>query len=253
MSSNKKSNNIPIVATIAVAAAATVLAVAAIIIILVSKGGSNNGENSSQVSSVVKDTSYLTQEYRDECGYAAHDLLNSSHEILRLFVTEGLFHDDEPYGNLPEDGYYTVNSTDYTTLDQIEELVRSVYTDEAADQIMTNVDGNGLVVYANRKQLVKVETSGTAEATADSTTQYDTIEVLGISADFKPQEAKSWSSCAITIDYIEEGKCGLTVYLDGAEQAEGTVEADGVSVLKMTMVKQDSGWRLAEFVTRAEQ
>lgn len=251
MSSNKKSNNAPLIATIAVAAAATLLAVAAIIIILVSRSSGGSEQSSPESSSVVQDTSYLTQEYRDECGYAAHDLLNSSHEILRLFVTEGLFHDDEPYGNIPEDGYYTVNSTDYTTLAQIEELVRSVYTEEAAEQVLTNSDGSGLKVYANRKQLVKVESDGTAEATTESETQYETIEVLGISADFKAQESKSWSSCAITIDYIENGKCGLTVYLDGAEPTED--DSENGAVLKMTMVKQENGWRLAEYVTRTDK
>ena len=49
-------------------------------------------------------------------------------------MTEGLYHEDEPYGNLPEDGYYTVNSTDYNSLEQIEELVRSVYAEDAAEQ-----------------------------------------------------------------------------------------------------------------------
>lgn len=62
-----------------------------------------------------------------------------------------------PYGNLPEDGYYTVNSTDYNSLEQIEELVRSVYAEDAAEQILKNSDGKGLKVYANREQLVRVE------------------------------------------------------------------------------------------------
>ena len=152
MSNNKKSTNIPLIATVIVAAAAAALAIAAVVMMLTQKPSQPQNSGGS-VSSKVSDTSYLTPEYREECEYAAHDLLNDSHEILRLFVTEGLHHEDEPYGNLPEDGYYTVNSTDYTSLEQIEDAVRAVYTADAAEQILTNADGNGLVVYANREQL----------------------------------------------------------------------------------------------------
>ncbi|MGN1340038.1 MAG: hypothetical protein ACI4WS_07070 [Oscillospiraceae bacterium] len=255
MSSKKQnSNNLPLIATIVVALVAIALAVTAII--MMNKEPAQTQTGNSTTSQAV-DTSYLTPEYREECEYAAHDLLDASHEILRLFVTEGLFHEDEPYGNLPEDGYYTVNSTDYTSLEQIEELVRSVYIEDAAQQIMKNSDGKGLAVYANREQLVRVEQPDTtAETTADSQTEesgtkYETVYKLGISADFQPDEAKSWSSCAITIDYLEEGRCGLTVYLDGVDSSNGITDENRGSVLEMTMIKLDDGWRLAEFVTRS--
>ena len=255
MSSKKQNtNNLPLIATIVVALVAVALAVTAIIMM---NNTPAKGQQDSNTSIEVPDTSYLTPEYREECEYAAHDLLNASHEILRLFVTEGLFHEDEPYGNLPEDGYYTVNSTDYTTLEQIEELVRSVYAEDAAQQIMKNSDGKGLAVYANREQLVRVEKTAptgegvTAESsTAEEGTKYETVYKLGISADFQPNEAKSWSSCAITIDYLEEGRCGLTVYLDGVDSSNGVTDENRDSVLEMTMIKLDEGWRLAEFVTR---
>lgn len=250
MSTKKNSNNIPLISTIIVAAAAIVLAVVAMI--MMNKSPEPNTQSSGASShQPSRDTSYITPEYQQECEYAAHDLLNNSHEILRLFVTEGLFHEDEPYGNLPEDGYYTVNSTDYTSLDQIEELVHSVYTEDAAEQILKNSDGKGLKVYANREQLVRVERpESTAESTEESGTKYETVYKLGISADFVPDESKSWSSCAITIDYLEEGRCGLTVYLDGVDSSNGITDENRDSVLEMTMVKQDGGWRLAEFVTR---
>lgn len=253
MSTKKNSNNIPLIATIIVAAAAIVLAAAAMIVM--NRTPASSTESGTSPRPQVQDTSYITPEYQEECEYAAHDLLNNSHEILRLFVTEGLFHEDEPYGNLPEDGYYTVNSTDYTSLRQIEDLVHSVYAENAAEQILKNSNGNGLAVYAEREQLVRVEQSAstaesTAQATAESGTKYEKIYKLGISADFVPNESKSWSSCAITIDYLEEGRCGLTVYLDGVDSSNGVTDENRGSVLEMTMVKLDDGWRLAEFVTR---
>lgn len=253
MSSKKQnSTNLPLIATIVVAVVAVALAVTAIFMM---NKAPEQTQSDAGTSSQVQDTSYLTPEYREECEYAAHDLLDASHEILRLFVTEGLFHEDEPYGNLPEDGYYTVNSTDYTSLEQIEELVRSVYIEDAAQQILKNSDGKGLTVYANRELLVRVEqTVSTAESaeqqTEESGTRYETVYKLGISSDFQPNEAKSWSSCAITIEYLEEGRCGLIVYLDGVDSSNGITDENRDSVLEMTMIKLDDGWRLSEFVTR---
>ena len=133
--------------------------------------------------------------------------------------------------------------------------MHSVYAEDAAEQILKNSNGNGLAVYAEREQLVRVEQSAstaesTAQATAESGTKYEKIYKLGISSDFVPDESKSWSSCAITIDYLEEGRCGLTVYLDGVDSSNGVNDENRGSVLEMTMVKLDDGWRLAEFVTR---
>ena len=90
----------------------------------------------------------------------------------------------------------------------------------------------------------------TEQATQESGAKYEKVYKLGISSDFVPDESKSWSSCAITIDYLEEGRCGLTVYLDGVDSSNGVTDENRDSVLEMTMVKLDDGWRLAEFVTR---
>lgn len=170
-------------------------------------------------------------------------------------MTEGLYHEDEPYGNLPEDGYYTVNSIrlQLPRADRGAGALR--YAEDAAEQILKNSDGKGLKVYANREQLVRVEqpestAETTAQATQESGAKYEKVYKLGISSDFVPDESKSWSSCAITIDYLEEGRCGLTVYLDGVDSSNGVTDENRDSVLEMTMVKLDDGWRLAEFVTR---
>lgn len=257
MSTKKNQNIAPLIATVVIAGLACAAAIVAAVMIL---GGSNNngGGSDSQPQNSARDTSYLTQEYRDEAGLAAHDLLDDSHEILRLFVTEGLHHNDEPYGNLPEDGYYTVNNTDYD-LQKIEDLVHSVYVDDAAEKILTNIDGNGLTVYANRKIQQKVQTTAAPEgstAEADDTVKYETVEVLGISSSFLADPSKSWVSCSVTIDYVEEGRCTLEVgvFDEKLDALIGTAEADSDRVpdasYSVDMVKTDDGWRLEEFVTR---
>lgn len=250
--SKKNQNNIPIIATIVVAAIATILAFVAIVVIMMS--GSKDDQDSGQPSEASSsDISYITPEYQEECQEASYNLLRNSHEILRLFVTEGLFHEDEPYGNLPEDGYYTVNSTDYTSMQQVEDLVRSVYVSDAAEKILKNIDGNGLAVYAVDKVFVEDDQPVTAEgSTEESGRRYKTEERLGISADFTPDPSKGWTSCSITINYIEEGKCGLIVALDPDDSTtEAEIEPDGISVLEMTMIKLEDGWRLTDFVTRS--
>ena len=103
--SRKTSSNAAIIATIVVALAA----IAAMIILLVMMSGRDKEESSS-------DTGFhASQELFDECLYSAHDLVSENYKILKLYIIEGLPHKEEPYGNEPEDGIYTVDSEEYTT------------------------------------------------------------------------------------------------------------------------------------------
>ena len=253
--SNKKNNSlVPLISTIVVAAVALVVAIIAVVMLT----GDNNNTSTSGGTSAQPDTSVSepfrpTQELVDECTYAAHDLVAGSYRVVRLFVTDGLPHFDEPYGNKPEDGIYTVDSKEYTSLAQIEEFVKSIYTEEAADKVLYNVDGNGLTVFQNREILVTVEETyegtGEAPATAESGPKYKTETVLGISADFIPAADydKDWSICRIAIVPVSETECDLTVYLDGLDPETAT-DADKDSILNMSMVKSGEEWRLTEFV-----
>ena len=137
--------------------------------------------------------------------------------------------------------------------------MHSVYVDDVAEKILTNIDGNGLTVYANRKIQQKVETTAAPEgstAEADSTVKYETVEMLGISSDFLADPSKSWVSCSIKIDYVEDGRCTLEVgvFDQRLDTLIGTAEADSPkepdASYTVDMVKTDDGWRLEEFVTR---
>ncbi len=221
----KKSSNAALVATIIVALAA----IAAIVILLVMMSGRNTEEPSS-------DTGFhASQELFDECLYSAHDLVGNNYKIIKLYITEGLPHEDEPYGNEPEDGIYTVASEEYTSLSQIEELVKSVYTEEIADTILhkmevTTQSGSkeSLEVYKNRD--VFGET------------------FLGIDAKFKPDEGytKDWSSCFLEVVPKSETECDLTVYIDGIKPEEAAAHPE--SVITTHMTKLEGGWRLTEIL-----
>ncbi len=247
--SKQKTSLAPLISTIVVAVLAIVVVIAAILLIT-GDDGAVSSEGSTPDTSVAAPFK-PTQELVDECTYAAHDLVADNYRIVRLFITEGLPYEPEPYGNLPEDGLYTVSSNDYKTLEQINELVHSVFIEEEAVRVMDNIDGKGLAVYQEREKLVKVELPDTtAEATEESAgVQYEKEFVLGISADFTPDAnySKDWSSCRIAIIPRSETMCDLTVYLDGLDENTAT-EADSESVLKMAMVKVEQDWRLEKFV-----
>lgn len=251
--SKQKTSLAPIISTIIVAALALAVAIFAIVLITGDDGqGNTSGNNDSNVSAPFTPTEELV----NECTYAAHDLVAANYKVVRLYITEGLSHLDEPYGNIPEDGYYTVDSTAYKTLDDITTLLNSVYTPDEAVRILTNINGSGLQVYNNREVLVKVEETyeGTAETTAeaedtnDNGVQYKTEYVLGISADFAPDTSysKDWSSCRIAVTPVSETECSLKVYLDGLTPETAT-EADADSVLQISMFKVGGSWRLTTF------
>ncbi len=252
--SKQKVSLAPIISTIIVAVLAIVVAVVAIVLITSEDGPSSQSTPDTGVSAPAAFAP--TQEQVDECTYAAHDLVAAHYKAVRLFVTEGLDHLPEPYGNEPDGGYYTVDSAAYKTLDDITELLNSIYTAEKSASILTDLDGKGIQVYKNREILVKVEETyeGTAEPTAEATddsgsVQYATEYVLGIHMDFVPAAdyGKDWSTCRIAVTPVSETECKLVVYLNGVDPETAT-DADADSVLNMSMIKGSEGWRLATFV-----
>lgn len=259
----KKSNTAPLVATVIVGLAA----VAAVVMLLIMNNDTADPGGSSGLPSGTQVSFRPTQELVDECSVESHDLLQESYKIIRLFVTEGLPHEDEPYGNEPEDGIYTVNSKDYTSFEQIEALVKSVYIDSEAERILHNLDGNGLEVYKKREILVDAvysdeasdseasgtgetaETGETGETSSTNRPAYVKKTVLGINADFKPDESykKAWETSRFVFDLKSESECALTIYL-GADESTDLSAVDPGSILETSMRKQDGKWRLTKFV-----
>lgn len=235
-------STISLIATIIVAILAIVVAGVAVMTSI-----NSDDTKSSQPAESVQQPFQPTQEFVDECTYKAHDLVAQHYSVMRLFVTEGLPHFDEPYGNLPEDGLYTVNSTAYTSVEQIEELVRNVYIDETADKVLNNIDGKGLAVYRTRTILVDIEYDDTAEPASEEADRpkYKEEQVLGISADFTPDNTKSegWGECSISCNIISETECELAIYLSGTD-----AETAGDSALKTNMIKVGDAWKLTDFV-----
>ena len=71
----------------------------------------------------IQETSYTfvpSAEVEEEMNMNAVTLIKNNREVFRIYLQYGLSHQEEPYGNLPEDGYYTVISDTYKTMADIE-------------------------------------------------------------------------------------------------------------------------------------
>ncbi|MBO6301283.1 MAG: hypothetical protein J6N15_02470 [Ruminiclostridium sp.] len=203
---------------------AAVLAVAVFFVVLHFIGGDKKPAEASEPAASASQTEET--EPPKESGYeadrdlanemfdAAADLIYKNYTVLRLYYTKGLDHKDEPYGNAPEDGYYTVDSDTYTSLEQIEEIVDSTYVKSCATEIKTNPLGYG-AIYKTRE-------NGT----------------LGIIENYTPMPYDmSWENPQLEIDPQSDTECIINITIHN--------KTDGAEVpLTATMVKKSAGWRL---------
>lgn len=247
------------VATIIVAAAA----VAAIIVLLVMMKKTGDPQGNPSNSAV---TFKPTQEFAEECGEKAQELIAGNYTTVRLFVSEGLPHLDEPYGNRPEDGLYTVDSDEYKTFEQIESLVNSVYTEEEAYRILNrspsdpaNKSTDIIAVYAPRNIYVNADDVSQEDVSvpkvpevvipSESSAPFVKQTVLGINENFKPYTAynKPWSSISIKVNPISEEECDITVYL-GADKDVNLSSVEETDILTTKMIRENNAWRLTNMV-----
>ena len=222
MSLEEKNSKVPLIVTIATA----VVAVAAVVLLLIFKGADKEPDDSgsSAPSEIVFSA---TSELYTECETEAAKLVGANYEVIRLFVTEGLPL-RKVYGSTDEliDGYYVIDSDKYTEFSQIEALVKSIYTNTAAEKIFKGADG--IQIYEDHNVHGDVFFGMNAAFSLDR--YYDT----------------DWSNCYIVVEPKSADTCELTVYVNGV--TEETASDIPGSVLKIGMVKTSEGWRLDEFL-----
>lgn len=219
-----------LIATIIVAVAA-VAAIIALVVIMI-RDNTETLPNGSQIERFS-----ATQEQIEECLTNAHDLVASNYEVIKLYITEGLPHLDEPYGNKPEDGIYTVDSDKYKTPEDMQNLLKSIYTEQAADEI-----------WARGVFKTRYMKEGLAYTGADSDAA-GVEKILGISEDFVPKTDYSvdWSSSPLEVKPTAEDKCTVLIYVNGSSPSDSEVSAD--NILSVVMVKENGLWRLTELVS----
>ena len=229
MSSDKKS-----IAPLIVTIATVVVAAAAVVILLLVMGKEKdpNAGGSSVPDEIVFSA---TPELYAECETAASALVSANYEIIRLFVTEGL-PIKKVYGSTvePIDGAYITESDKYTEYSQIEALVKSVYTNEAAEKIL------------NETEVSLGGTSWNVKVYSDHNINGDVF--LGMNTQFvvDVNYSTDWSNCFITAEPHGMTSCDVTVYLNGV--TSDTASEHPESVLKVPMLKTADGWRFNEFL-----
>lgn len=230
MSSYKKNSIAPLIVTIAT----VVVAAAAVVILLMVMGKDKDpNEGGSSVPSEIVFSA--TPELYAECESAASELVSANYEVICLFVTEGL-PVKKVYGSTAEpiDGAYIIESDKYTEYSQIEALVKSIYTNEAAEKILkeTELSFGGV--------------TKTLQVYADHNINGDVF--LGINTQFFTDSSYTtdWSDCFIMAEPHGMTFCDVTIYLNGVAADDASAHPE--SVLTVTMIKTADGWRLNEFL-----
>ncbi len=149
---------------------------------------------------------------------AATELIKNNYQVLCLYYTKGMEHKDEPYGNAPEDGYYTAISSDFSSIEELEKLVDSTFAPEQAKIIKEDSLGYG--------PIYKTRDNGD----------------LGIIQNFTPMPyTRSWDNPGFKINPLSETECSIDITIHEKESGEEVV-------LTATMTETEDGWRLSEIV-----
>jgi len=209
--------------------AAAVIAIAVFFTVLMITGGSLSlpGGKPAETTASTTAAPVVTEpegyspdeEIKEEMRDAVITLIPDNYTVLSLYYIRGLSHKDEPYGNQPEDGYYTVDSETYTSIDQLEEIVDRTFVPEFAENIKSDPLGYGAIY--------KTRPNGT----------------LGIIANFTPMPYdRSWKNPDYDIDPVSDTECNIKIYIHEKDDASTDV------TLNCSMVKTDKGWRLTSIV-----
>lgn len=210
MAKKKKQQNI---AGIVITVVAVLLAAAAVIFLI--KTLSRTEEEPEPVQ--TEDPGFIPDhDLISATEEAAYNQLQENYTIYQ-YLAKGMPVEGEPYGNLPEDGFYTCITDDFADFDAFSEYVHSVFVDEVAEKLLTDPFGNGPVF------------------------GYDK-EGLGLSVDFTPSEEEglSWMDVHFICTPTSETECELEVTLK---------DADGKDVVrKLKLVLEGVTWKLSELV-----
>lgn len=214
----KYSESAPLYA--ALLAAGLVVAVVVFFIVYNSLGGAKPSpekqpeQTTQSTKAPVTPAVTATEEMLD----AATELIKNNYQILCLYYTKGMEHKDEPYGNVPEDGYYTAISSDFSSLEELEKLVDSTFAPEQAKIIKEDSLGYG--------PIYKTRDNGD----------------LGIIQNFTPMPyTRSWDNPGFKINPLSETECSIDITIHEKESGEEVV-------LNASMIETEKGWRLSEIV-----
>lgn len=211
----KKGVNVP---SLIITILAVLLAVGAIVFLVhTMRSDENEDPRGSESTEATTAAFQATQELVDATQQAAYDLLPKNYRVHQ-FLTRGMTHEEEPYGNLPEDGFYTCVSDEFKTFDDFSDFVKSIYTEDTAEKLLTDPFGKGAVYGVD-------DTGG-----------------LGLSSDFVPDEGESlsWTDVHFLCTPVSDTECNVVVTLKDAAGSDVDKE--------VTLLLEDGQWKLSELV-----
>lgn len=212
MAKKKQSANIP---SIIITALAVVLAAAAVIFLIYTVKTKDRQDR--QPTETTTAAPQIPQELIDEAQQAAYDLLPKNYKVYQ-YLTDGMSHEEEPYGNLPEDGFYTCVNNDFSSFEEFSGYVKSIFTESAADKLLKDPFGYGPVYGVDDK-------GG-----------------LGLSENYEKAEKSglSWADVQFVCTVLNETECQIKITLK---------DADGKDVEKEVGMNLENGqWRLTAMV-----
>ena len=205
-----KQNTVSIIITVV----AALLAIAAVVFLIITI--SSEQDEIVEQPGVSGTPDFINDQLIGNMEQAAYDLLPENYKIYQ-YLTRGMNIKPEPYGNYPEDGFYTCDNSDYPTFEAFSEYVRSVYTADTAEKLLTDPFGGGPVFG-------------------------DDDGELGLSVDFKATEdaGLSWTDAKFVCSPVSEAECKVQITLK---------DESGKDVIKnVTMVLENGSWKLTELV-----
>ncbi|MCM1054165.1 MAG: hypothetical protein NC394_01475 [Bacteroides sp.] len=212
----KKKNSINLPSLI-ITVIAAVLAIGAVVFLIMTMSSDENPAEEPEVTVYTAPVFQATQELVDQTQQAAYDLLPENYKVYQ-YLTRGMTHEEEPYGNLPEDGFYTCVSDDFNSFDDFSAYVRSVYVEETAEKLLTDPFGGGAVYGV------------------------DDTGALGLSSEFvpDPDSGLSWANVSFLCTPVSDTECDVKVTLQ---------DKDGNDVDRnIKMVLENGGWKLSEMI-----
>lgn len=213
MATKKKSSS---TSSLIITCVAVLLAIAAVVFVIITFSGNSGNQPASTGDTTNAPAVNVSDEVMNEMSQGAYDLLQKNYKVYQYF-TYGMTVKPEPYGNKPEDGFYTCDNADFDSFDKFSEFVRSVYTEDLAQKLLTDPFGSG-PVYGNDNG------------------------ALGLSADFtaSTDEGNSWADVKYVCTALSETECSIAITL------KDSAGADVEKTVKM--LKTDAGWRLEEMI-----
>lgn len=214
MAKKKQTVNIP---SLIITGVAVLLAISSVIFLLFFMSRS---EEEQPAETTPAETEFIPPSgLLQSAELAAPDLLTNNYKAYQYF-TQGMSYEQEPYGNKPEDGFYTCSNDTYKTFEQFSDFIKSIYTEKAAEKLLTDPFGKG-PIYTDRKGSLGIS--------------YEFIESGRVE-----DNGVSWENGKYSFTLTSETECDVEITLKDKDNEDVKINTK--------MILEKDVWKLTEMV-----